>query len=277
MKHRSWLLWVIAFLLTLGTAFFQRMTGPSYPIRGKAAVGTTEVAFRLPRSHGGEGDAEVRLPVADPTVGGVMEFRRFRSHDPWSSQPLERRADGLVARVPHQPPAGKVMYRILLRQGAGTPVALSAEPVIIRFRGDVPAYALIPHIALIFGAMLWSTRTGLEAICNGPRIYRLTVWTIVLLFVGGLIGGPVVQKFAFDAYWTGWPFGHDLTDNKTAVAFVFWLIALWRIKKNAKPRVWGLAGSLVLLAIFLTPHSLLGSELDYTRIPTEPSGQTIQE
>ncbi len=269
MKMRSGWLWVLAFVLTLASAVFQRMTGPTYPVRGEVVVGGGgEVAFRLPRSHGGAGDAEVRLEVPDESVNGVMEYRRYRSHDDWAKQSLAREGDLLVAQVPHQPPAGKVMYRIELSKPGQSAVSLTNEPVIIRFRGGVPAFALIPHIILIFAAMLYSTRTGLEGLVGGSRISRLTIWTIGLLLVGGLIGGPVVQKYAFDAFWTGWPFGHDLTDNKTAVAFVFWLIAFWRIKKNAHPRGWAIAASLVLLAIFLTPHSLLGSELDYTQMPS---------
>lgn len=267
MEKRSWLLWVLAFFVTLVTAVFQRMTGPSYPVRGKVAIDAQELAFRLPRSHGGEGDAQVRLLVPEANVQGTMELRRFHSRDPWSQQPLERAGEYLVGRIPHQPPAGKVMYRILLSKNADDPAALTSEPVVIRFRADVPAFVLIPHIVLMFAAMFLSTRTGLEALLGGSRIYKLTLWSIVLLFLGGLVGGPLVQKYAFDAFWTGWPVGPDLTDNKTAAAFIFWLIALWRIKKNARPRAWAVAASLVLLAIFLTPHSLLGSELDYTRPP----------
>ena len=37
------------------------------------------------------------------------------------------------------------------------------------------------------------------------------------LGLGGMILGPIVQKYAFGAYWTGIPFGHDLTDAKNLV------------------------------------------------------------
>jgi hypothetical protein len=82
--------------------------------------------------------------------------------------------------------------------------------------------------------------------------------------VGGLILGPVVQKYAFGAYWTGWPFGQDLTDNKTLVAWIFWAIALWRLHKNPANRTWPAIAMVVLLLVFLIPHSMFGSELDYS-------------
>jgi hypothetical protein len=274
MKSRSWLVWVLAFVLTAVAAVYQRMTGPTYPGTSTVVIDGLEVTSRLPRSHAGDGNAEITLSVPDASVHGTMEFRRFRSNDPWSRQPLERRADSLVGRIPHQPPAGKVLYQILLAKNEADPIALTSEPVIIRFRKEVPAFVMIPHVILIFAAMLVSTVTGLEALFGRPNVYRLALWAVILLFLGGLVGGPVVQKCAFDVYWTGWPLGHDLTDNKTAVAFVFWLIALWRIKKKSHSRGWAIAASLVLLTIFLIPHSLLGSELDYTRMPEQPGPPT---
>lgn len=243
------------------------MTGPTYSVTGTLVVGASEIAFRLPRSHGGEGDAEVKIRAAQPTVSGTLEYRRYRSHDPWSQQALERENEYLIAHIPHQPPAGKVMYNIYLRGGAGPASALTPEPVIIRFRGSVPAFVLVSHIVVIFAGMLLSTRTGLEALCKGTQTYKLTPWTIACLAIGGFVFGPIVQKYAFGAFWTGWPFGHDLTDNKIAVAMLFWLLALWRTRQNRTARGWALAASLVTLAVWLIPHSLLGSELDYTQTP----------
>ncbi|MDZ7774483.1 MAG: hypothetical protein U5L09_02140 [Bacteroidales bacterium] len=97
-------------------------------------------------------------------------------------------------------------------------VKLSQEPVIIRFKGAVPDYILIPHILLMFAAMLFSTRAGLEVVLKRKRTLLYATVTVITLFLGGLILGPVVQNYAFGDYWTGWPFGHDMTDNKTLVS-----------------------------------------------------------
>ena len=56
---------------------------------------------------------------------------------------------------------------------------------------------------------------------------------------------------------------NDLTDNKTFVAFIGWVIALIRIRRNPRARVSAIVAAVILLAIFLIPHSLLGSELDH--------------
>jgi hypothetical protein len=58
-----------------------------------------------------------------------------------------------------------------------------------------------------------------------------------LPFVGGLILGPPVQLEAFGALWTGWPFGADLTDNKTLIAVLAWVPAVVAALRNKKTRL----------------------------------------
>ena len=87
--------------------------------------------------------------------------------------------------------------------------------------------------------------------------------TFGLLLIGGMILGPFVQKFAFGEFWTGVPFGWDLTDNKTLIAFVAWVIALAANLKKFRPG-YLIAAAIVTLAIFSIPHSMFGSELNHT-------------
>jgi len=86
-----------------------------------------------------------------------------------------------------------------------------------------------------------------------------------------MILGPLVQKFAFGAYWTGVPFGWDLTDNKTLIAMIFWLMASWRVLKgNAEQnRWWVVLAVVVMFIVFLIPHSMMGSELNYETMTVE--------
>jgi hypothetical protein len=45
-----------------------------------------------------------------------------------------------------------------------------------------------------------------------------------------------------------------------------WLVALWKLRKNSENRKWVIIAALVTLAVFIVPHSVLGSEIDYTKI-----------
>ncbi|MDP3445020.1 MAG: hypothetical protein Q8T08_19340, partial [Ignavibacteria bacterium] len=74
-----------------------------------------------------------------------------------------------------------------------------------------------------------------------------------------------MQYYAFGEFWTGFPFGYDLTDNKTLIAMIGWLIALFMLKRSAKPIKWVLAAALIMFIVYLIPHSVLGSEHDYSK------------
>ncbi|MGE5437947.1 MAG: hypothetical protein ACM3O3_12010, partial [Syntrophothermus sp.] len=65
--------------------------------------------------------------------------------------------------------------------------------------------------------------------------------------------------------WTGFPFGYDLTDNKTAIAFAGWLIALLAVLMKKRERVFIIFAAILMFIVFLIPHSMFGSELDYTK------------
>ncbi len=263
---KSILLWFFAIIFTLAIAVYQRMTGPTYPVRGHTEIGSQSVKYRLLRTYDGADDAMIEISVPDTSIKGEIQFRRFRSFDNWTTNPMVRQGELLIGSVPHQDAAGKIMYNITLLQGMQK-YPLNTQPVVMRYKGAVPAWVLIPHIFFIFMAMLFSTRTGLEVIFKGGSTWLYAWVTIITLVMGGLILGPIVQKFSFNAYWTGWPFGHDLTDNKSLVAFIFWAIALFVMKKNRENKVWPVVASFVLLIVFLIPHSMLGSEIDFTKAP----------
>jgi hypothetical protein len=263
---KNWLIWIFAFIFTVIIAGYQRRTGPTYPMDVKKEIGQKVIMADLIRTYDGQDDARVILKIADTSIKGKIQFRRFKSYDNWTTIPMARKGDSLIASLPHQDIAGKVMYHITLVKGSEQ-VLLNEDPAVLRYKGHVPMYILLPHILIIFLAMLFSTITGLEAITKGKNTYLYTWITIITLFIGGLILGPIVQKFSFNVYWAGWPFGHDLTDNKSIVAFLFWLIALLVQYKNREKRFWPILASFVLLIVFLIPHSMLGSEIDYTKLP----------
>ncbi|NOY77201.1 MAG: hypothetical protein GXO76_04960 [Calditrichaeota bacterium] len=259
------LFWGLAIIITLFAAHYQRTTGPTYPITGTVSLDGMKISYYLHRSHGGVGDQPVEIQVPDTLVEGILEYRHYPTDESWTSEKLVRKGRRLVGTLPHQPPAGKLEYRVILKRGDVQISIPPKEAAVIRFKGMVPHAVLFPHIFFMFLAMLFSTRAGLEALFNPDgRLKTYTYWTVGLLAIGGFILGPLVQKFAFGALWTGIPFGWDLTDNKTLIALAGWVIALIAvIKKGRKGRWWVVFASLIMIVIFLIPHSMHGSELKY--------------
>ncbi len=270
---RNIIYWILALFITLSSAMYQRTTGPTYPVDGQAEVGELTVFYTLTRSHGGAGDQPVYVRTErDGMADGTIVYRRYKTDDPWTRLPLEARGDSLIGWLPHQPPAGKLEYFIELDGGDELLRIPDHETVVTRFKGAVPSGVLIPHVIFMFLAMLFSTRTGIEALRRHGRPRMYVFITTGLLIVGGLILGPIVQKFAFGEYWTGFPFGTDLTDNKTLIAFIAWLIAIAAVWNKSTltehpGRRWVVLGAaVVMMLVYLIPHSMMGSELDYEEL-----------
>ena len=263
-KLQTVLIWFFALLFTAGLAIFQRMTGPTYPIRGKIEINGETIKYKLLRTSDDPGDQKLMIKVADTSIKGEFTFRRFKSHDNWSVQPMTREGENLVAFVPHQAPAGKVMYYVTLNKQQ-----LNPEPTILRYKGEVPSIIIAPHVLFIFLAMFFAVITTLEAIFKRKNVYLFTWLTVIFFFVSGIILGPLMQEYAFGALWTGWPFGQDLTDNKTLASLIVWIIALVVLRKNRENRIWPIIAFVVMLVVFLIPHSVLGSEIDYTKAPAQ--------
>jgi len=259
---KATLFWLLAFIITAGTAVVQRMTGPSYPESGSVLFGDSIVEYRFDRSHAGESDAPVVLEPP-PDTRATLLWKRYKTNDAWTETPMQSPEEGAGAFLPNQPPAGKLQYQVRLENDE-TSMLIPPEPVVIRYRGEVPLFVLVPHIIAMFGAMFLSTRTGLEYFNPAPSYKILVLWTFGFLIVGGFILGPWMQLYSFGVPWTGWPVGSDLTDNKTVVALLGWIAAAVALRKSSSPGRWVLAASVITLIVYLIPHSLLGSELDYS-------------
>lgn len=259
---KSILFWIFAVVFTLAIATYQKMTGPTYPKKGSITIADKEVKYKLLRTNSSSSNAVITIENKFKLYTGSIVFKRLNSMDDWTVVQMMQNGDNLEGSLPAQPPAGKIEYRVFLKLGSDD-YALTLDAVVIRFKGDVPLYILIPHVLFMFLAMLFSTRTGIEALIKGKYTYQYALVTVITLFFGGIILGPIVQKYAFGAYWTGWPIGKDLTDNKTAVAFIFWVIAAFKLYKDRNKKTFAIIAMAVLLAIYMIPHSMFGSQLDY--------------
>lgn len=277
---KKFLLWLLAFLITITAAIYQRKTGPTYPKRITVSANDSVYELKLVRSLDLSERPQVRLKINDTTVKATLWFKKFKSSDEYIAVPFSyhiypiksfimnrvfkiNEEKGFYADVPQQPAAGKIQYYIELTDSKGTQVLQKESPVVIRFKGTVPSSILTPHILIMFLAMLFSTAAGLLAAAKVPSYKKYGIWTLIFLTAGGMILGPLVQKYAFGQLWTGIPFGWDLTDNKTLIAFAFWILAVIMNRKKEKP-FYTILAAIVLLLVYSIPHSMFGSELDYS-------------
>ncbi len=259
------ILWILAVAITLGSAVYQRLTGPTHDFRGTVSISGDTYKFKLPRSSENTADCEVAIAIPEPAEGS-LEFKRYKTDDPWTHIVMIREDGRLTAMLPRQPAAGKLAYRATVISGEQSFLLTGEDPLVIRFKDPVPLWVIIPHVIIIFLGMLFATRAGLAALTKSEDPKPYVKWVLGFLLVGGFVLGPLVQKYAFGVLWSGFPFGTDLTDNKTLVSLLFWIVAAVAGRKGKPVRGWILAASFVTLVIYLIPHSLLGSELDYAKM-----------
>ena len=253
---RKFWYWLLAVVITLVLSVYQRMTGPTHPKRVNVELNGANYKVRLPRS-GVQQDEIVKLKDVPRETEAQLHYRRYPAGGEYSTVDFTWRDGEWQAALPVQPVAGKLQYYLTV----GGKDYLADEPVVIRFRNDVPAGILIPHILLMFAAMLFAVYT-LMLVLTGREYARWLKITVATLFVGGFILGPLVQHAAFGPWWTGFPLGTDLTDNKTLLSFLFFVAALATLKWKYNKWVVGLA-VLFMIVIFSIPHSAYGSEYDY--------------
>lgn len=261
MKQKKVMFWGLAVVISLAAMFYQRMTGPTYPKKYEVSYQNEDYSFSLPRSNNGRpGDYPVEIQLPESFSAKVI-WRLFPTENTWETLVMERKGDTLSTSLPHQPPAGKIEYHLDL-MADGKVIALNDDAnVVIRFRGDVPAWALLPHVLMMILTVIWSMATILFALANIPAYKKYVGITIIFLLIGGFVLGPIVQKYSFGQFWTGWPLGDDLTDNKVLFALIAFLVA-WFLRKKSYGRWLAIGAAVVMLAVYLIPHSMNGSELD---------------
>lgn len=259
---KSILLWLLALALTLFLAIYQRLSGPTYPVRGSETVAGMTIQYKFYRSW----TSYRLLPVGAAVAGNGLQLRLHHRRFPsiagenWTAVAMKKKDDMFRAGIPGQPAAGKVAYKVEALVGGESFWLNRGLPIVARFKGEVPTWLLIVHVIFMFAGLLLAFRTGLEALRRDGRWQKLVPWTLAVTFFGGMVLGPLVQKYAFGSYWTGFPLGGDLTDSKILLAVLVWLGAFFLRKKS---RWWTVAATVFMIAVYLIPHSVLGSELDY--------------
>ncbi|MDD8032119.1 MAG: hypothetical protein PHQ25_09045 [Acidobacteriota bacterium] len=259
---RKTLLWLLAIIITLSSAIYQRQTGPTYPWSGQVSFFGEEIKFSLPRSADNTDNCQVVVELPERLTGqvqGFLQFKKYKTDGPWNILAMKQEGNRLIGYLPKQPAAGKLEYLVHLVSGSQEISLTGEEPVIIRFKGPVSDSILLAHVVVMFLAMLLAIRAGLAAINRQEDPTPLARWAAILFFIGGFALGAVVQKMAFGVFWSGFPLGTDLTDTKTLIAMLAWIAALASGRKTRPKRGWVLAASIITLIIYLIPHSIFGS------------------
>jgi hypothetical protein len=144
----------------------------------------------------------------------------------------------------------------ILREGAAVARIPEDEGsfILVKYKGEVSPAVLILHVIFMFAAFFFMVQS---------------LWSAVGILRGGWPLGFLLNYQAFGYLWEGYPFGYDITDNKTQVMFVFWLVSLLLVRgsflsRNEESDRLGarsfaaavMVSFAVSLLLFIVPHSL---------------------
>jgi len=260
------------------------------PTQFEGISGSLRVTGKLPGEKVGAGPCTVSVSIESPA--GVMERGVILSHrvarsktdfrGPYKSILFEPEGGSgrYQALIPDMPKGTIVFYYVTVRDSAGNKVTLPAEmaagekPRAMRFKGEISEPLLAAHVGFMFLGLFLILLSMISAVAHLARgkatkpMFLSTVLATAAIFVGGFPLGWAVSYVRLGKPWEGIPLGWDITDSKTLIIFVFYLIVVL-LKRNA---LFGRSGRdavsdrtfavLALIAgitasvIYLIPHSI---------------------
>ena len=212
----------------------------------------------------------------------MLHYKSGSQSSSWEAvQMLPENLDSqtLSVTLPGKPKGKKLLYYFEVQDNSGLGLANLGRPekaMQLRFEGKVPGYLIGPHIFCMFAGVFFSFLAlfGLFPLLKGKgevdSLAKNVARATLFMFIGGIPLGILVAKAALGGTgWGGFPFGKDITDNKTLLILLFWLalVILGRgsifqkqAEKNlVKPGTYGkltLLGFILVLGLYLIPHSI---------------------
>lgn len=196
-------------------------------------------------------------------------------------QPQVEDSPAFSAVIPSQPMRTKVYYYISVRDGEKNELSLPDRvnrlnsPFMIKFKGKVTPGVLIAHIIAMFAGIFFVFMVLFYDIdlLRGKDVSRdvgnLSLLATFFIFLGGMPLGWWVTYQTLGVLWEGIPIGWDITDSKTLIIFLYWIILLYLMKgtifkKDSKLNPVGektlavlvLMGVILTFLLYLIPHSI---------------------
>lgn len=269
---------LVAILITLAILSITRRLSMNRPRDIHVAADSVEVYHRTVTEQVGPGRPFVSAKVS-PSKGVSCFVEIYEGGG--SKRMIELEGDTLGnwrGYLPEKGKGEKIGYAILIRTKAGAAYRVprdAGDYFVVKYKGPVSGFVLVSHIAFMFGSFFFMVLAlfGAIRILKGLEDKKVTVnlvrWVLLLTFIGGWPLGWILNYQAFGILWEGFPFGYDVTDNKTQIMFVFWivtsLLAAGSVFKGDEgsdklgARGFAIAvivSVLVSIGVFLIPHSL---------------------
>ncbi len=264
--------YVAALALTILMLGIARRISTRHPTDHSAEAGGITLSHRTVTEDFGDGP---RIDMKATSTEGLVAIVFYSQVDggPYTADSLSRMPDGFSAILPVLEKGKRWYYHIKAYQSEKERAKFPPGPdQFIKFKGHVPAYILVPHIFCMFATIFFGLLTVISSInavkgkADIKQSVRYLLWTVIFAFIGSFPLGYIVAYLAFGQGWSGIPIGWDITDNKTVILFLFWLVTFILARKGLKGERMVISKkaymSLVLTSLIVTfiafviPHSI---------------------
>ncbi|HVP37233.1 MAG TPA: hypothetical protein VMT04_09585 [Terriglobales bacterium] len=281
--------YILAFVLTVVLLGIARHLALRIPQFMESSSNGVELSHTTVTEKVGSGDVQIIAnlvnPSSDENYSLYLFYKIGKGESQFTSlkmQPVEGTNDQFSAVIPSQPKGKRAYYYLSLSDSQGKKILTLPEkidllnnPFLIKFKGKVPPYVIVPHVLFMFASVFfvflvmfasWEILWGKDSL---RKLSLDSLWALILSFVGGVPLGILMTSLTFGETWGGFPVFTDITDSKTSILIFYWLIFVILIKGSAfkkdktknllpdKILAWfGILGYILTLAIYLIPHSI---------------------
>lgn len=268
-------------LITLLIFVVARRISKNRPTELEMSLGDIQITHSTVYEHVGPGQPEILLSVIPPVEIDAEVRYRAPGTEEFETVGMSEISKGTwSARLPARDKGGRLEYglRISSEKTAEGGTATSSSEVgyyLIKFKGEVSVTIIILHVLCMFAAFFFIIEALLGAFAilfKGEErefVVAQSRWVLLFTFLGGWPLGFALNWQTYGVLWEGFPFGYDITDNKTQLIAIFWIIIAALSWKSFACRRTGrdLAGagvyavaviiaSILSLGLYLVPHSL---------------------
>ena len=230
----------------------------------------------------GPGQPEIILQVKPATEIAASVLYRVPGVETFDTVGISEISDGIwSARLPMGKKGDRLEYGIRITQmtlldgGSSSTATSDTGNYLIKYKGEVSVTVLALHILCMFAAFFFIVEAvlGASAMLFMGEEKEFTVaqtrWVLLFTFIGGVPLGFVLNRQRFGPIWEAFPFGIDITDNKTQLIIIVWIIIAALSWKSFMCRRTGrdaigpgafaaavIIASVISLFLYLVPHSL---------------------
>jgi hypothetical protein len=270
---------IISIVVTMVLLVAARWLSKGKPVDYTVREAGMTLYHRTVAAQIGPGQPRIKVRVDPPLLlGMVVRWIQPPSKEIGGRGLLRVEDNKYEVFLPDLGKGARIKYWITVTNVEGTRIRIPKDPSkfgILAFKGKASKPVLVAHIVFMFGAFFFMVMSlfGAAGILRAHEGKIATVrsarWVLICSFVGFVPLGMLLNHETIGTLWEGFPFGRDITDNKTQVIFVLWLVSLLLVRGSfigggeekdrlgPAPFAWAIIVSfLVSLALFIVPHSI---------------------